>query len=132
MAKTVDILVVEDTPDDAALLRRALQRYQPAARVMVAQDGPKALDFLFGPGAPADRRPKVVLLDMKLPRVTGLHVLRRLKADPRTRPIPVVILTSSAQARDVAESYQAGVSSNVVKPLDWEALAEVIRQIGSY
>jgi two-component system, response regulator len=78
------------------------------------------------------RRAKLILLDLKLPRVTGLDVLRRLKADPRTRPIPIVIFTSSAQARDVADSYQAGVNSYVIKPLDWEVLAEVLRQIGSY
>jgi two-component system response regulator len=136
MDSTVDILIVEDTPDDAALLLRALQRHQLAARVAVAQDGSEALDFLFGTGAHADRRPdggpKLILLDLKLPRVTGLEVLRRLKADPRTRPIPVVIFTSSAQERDVVDSYHAGVNSYVIKPLDWDALTEVVRQIGSY
>jgi CheY-like chemotaxis protein len=136
MASTVDILIVEDTPDDAALLLRALQRHQLAARVAVAQDGPEALDFLFGTGAHAERRPddrpKLVLLDLKLPRMSGLEVLGRLKADPRTRPIPVVIFTSSAQERDVAESYHAGVNSYVIKPLDWDVLAEVMRQISSY
>jgi two-component system response regulator len=136
MASTVDILIVEDTPDDAALLLRALRRHQLAACVTVAQDGAEALDFLFGTGAHANRRsddrPKLILLDLKLPRVTGLEVLRRLKADPRTRPIPVVIFTSSAQEREVAESYDAGVNSYVIKPLDWDALAEVVRQIGSY
>jgi two-component system, response regulator len=132
MASMVDILIVEDTPDDAALLLRALRRHQLAAQVAVAQDGPEALDFLVGTGAPADRRPKLILLDLKLPRMTGLEVLRRLKADPRTRPIPVVIFTSSAQERDVAESYHICVNSYVTKPLDWDALVEVVRQIGSY
>ncbi len=132
MASMVDILIVEDTPDDAALLLRALRRHQLAAQVAVAQDGPEALDFLVGTGAPADRRPKLILLDLKLPRMTRLEVLRRLKADPRTRPIPVVIFTSSAQERDVAESYHIGVNSYVTKPLDWDALVEVVRQIGSY
>src|ERR671924_663893 len=102
MASTVDILIVEDTSDDASLVLRALRRHQPAARVAVAQDGPEALDVLFGTGAHGDLRlddrPKLILLDLKLPRMTGLEVLRRLKADPRTRPIPVVIFTSSAQA----------------------------------
>jgi two-component system, response regulator len=122
MAGTVDILIVEDTPDDAALLLRALRRHQLTARVAVAQDGPEALEFLCGTGAHADRRsddyPRLILLDLKLPGVAGLDVLRRLKADPRTRPIPVVIFTSSAQERDVADSYQAGVNSYVIKPLD--------------
>jgi CheY-like chemotaxis protein len=136
MASTVDIFIVEDTPDDAALLLRALRRHQLAAHVAVAQDGLEALDFLFGTGAHADRptdeRPKLILLDLKLPRMTGLEVLRRLKADPRTRAIPVVIFTSSAQECDVAASYQAGVNSYVIKPLAWEALTEVVGQIGSY
>ena len=136
MAGTVDILIVEDTPDDAALLLRALRRHQLAERVVVAQDGADALDLLFGTGTYADRRPdsrpKLILLDLKLPRVTGLEVLRRLKNDPHTRPIPVVIFTSSAQERDVAESYDVGANSYVIKPLDWDALAEVVRQIGSY
>jgi two-component system, response regulator len=136
MASTVDILIVEDTPDDAALLLRALRRCQLAERVVVAQDGAEALDFFFGTGIHADRlpdsRPKLILLDLKLPKVTGMELLRRLKADPRTRPIPVVIFTSSAQERDVAESYDVGVNSYVIKPLDWDVLAEVVRQIGSY
>jgi CheY-like chemotaxis protein len=136
MASTVDILIVEDTSDDATLLLRALRRHQPGARVVVAQDGPEALDFVFGAGAHADRhsddRPKLILLDLKLPRVTGLEVLRRLKADPCTRPIPVVVFTSSAQERDVVDSYYTGVNSYVIKPLDWDALVEVVRQIGSY
>ena len=136
MASTADILIVEDTADDAALLLRALRRHQPAARVVVAQDGPEALDFLFGIGAHADRHsddhPKRILLDLKLPRMTGLEVLQHLKADPRTRPIPVVIFTSSAQERDVVDSYNAGVNSYVIKPLDWDALTEVVCQIGSY
>jgi two-component system response regulator len=132
MDGTVDILIVEDTPDDVALLLRALRRHQPAARAAVARDGAEALAILCGAGAPGDSHPKVILVDLKLPRVTGLEVLRRLKADPRTRPIPVVIFTSSEQERDVAESYHAGVNSYVVKPLDWAALAEVVRQISSY
>jgi two-component system response regulator len=136
MASTVDIRIVEDTLDDATLLLRALQRHELAARVVVAQDGPEALGILFGTGAHADRHaddcPKLILLALKLPKVTGLEVLRRLKADPRTRPIPVVIFTSSAQEYDVVDSYQAGVNSYVIKPLDWDALAEVARQIGSY
>jgi CheY-like chemotaxis protein len=135
MASTVDILIVEDTLDDAALLLRALRRHQLAARVVVAQDGPEALDFLFGTGAHADRHsddhPKLILLDLKLPRVAGLEVLRRLKAYPRTCPIPVVIFTSSAQEHDVVDSKHAGANSYVIKPLDWDALAEVVRQIGS-
>src|SRR3712207_188221 len=113
MSDPVNILLVGDNPDDLALVLRALRRHQLADRVAVAQDGAEALEFLFCTGAYVHRRPedgpKVILLDLKLPKVTGLEVLRRLKTDPRTRPIPVVILTSSAQAHDVVESYSLGV-----------------------
>jgi two-component system, response regulator len=136
MSNAVDIFIVEDNPDDLALVLRALRRYQLADRVAVAQDGAAALDFLFGTGAYANRspedRPKVILLDLKLPKVSGVEVLQRLKADPRTRPTPVVILTSSAQERDVVESYGLGVNSYIVKPLHVSELTEAVGQIGRY
>jgi two-component system, response regulator len=136
MANAVDILLVEDDPDDLALAFHALRRLHLADRVAVVRDGAEALDFLFGTGDYAQRRleirPKVILLDLKLPKVTGLEVLQRLKADPRTQPIPVVVFTSSAQEHDVAESYRLGVNSYLLKPLDVNGLTESLRQIGRY
>jgi two-component system response regulator len=136
MSTPIDILLVEDNPDDLALVLRALRRQHLADRVEVAYDGTDALDFIFCTGAYAHRclenRPRVILLDLKLPKVSGLEVLQRLKADPRTRSIPVVALTSSAQERDVAESYQLGVNSYIVKPLGFGELTEVLRQITRY
>jgi two-component system, response regulator len=136
MSTPIDVLLVEDNPDDLALVLRALRRLHPADRIEVAQDGVEALDFVFCTGAYVHRRlenrPRVILLDLKLPKVSGLEVLQRLKADPRTRSIPVVALTSSAQARDVVESYQLGVNSYIVKPLDLGELSGVLRQIARY
>jgi two-component system response regulator len=136
MSSAVDILIVEDNPDDLALVLRALRRHNLADRVEVAQDGAEALDFLFCTGAYAQRcredRPKVILLDLKLPKVTGLEVLQRLKANWRTQPIPVVILTSSAQECDMVESYGLGVNSYIVKPLHLSELTEAVAQIGRY
>jgi two-component system response regulator len=136
MSTPIDILLVEDNPDDLALVLRALRRQHLVPRVEVAYDGADALDFIFCTGAYVHRclenHPRVILLDLKLPKVSGLEVLQRLKADPRTRSIPVVALTSSAQERDVAESYQLGVNSYVVKPLGFGELTEVLRQITRY
>ena len=136
MASTVDILLVEDYPDDVALVLYVLRRHHLADRVEVAHDGAEALDFLFCTGKYAQRRledrPKVILLDLNLPKVAGLEVLQRLKSDPRTRPIPVVMLTSSAQERDVVESYRLGVNSYIVKPLGFDELTEVLGQIARY
>lgn len=136
MSHEVDILLVEDNPDDLALVLRALRRYNLADRIAVARDGAEALDFIFCSGSYAGRRiedrPRIILLDLKLPKVTGLEVLQRLKADPRTRPIPVVMFTSSAQERDVVDSYQLGVNSYIVKPFDLSELSEAIQQIGRY
>jgi two-component system, response regulator len=136
MSGTIDILLVEDNPDDLALVLRALRKHDLAERVEVAHDGAEALDFLFCTGTYAHRRiedrPKVILLDLKLPKVTGLEVLQRLKSDPRTRPIPVVILTSSAQERDVVDSYGLGVNSYIIKPLQLSELTEAVRQIARY
>src|SRR5690349_19798769 len=120
----IEILLVEDNPSDVALALHALKRYQIANRIEVLRDGAEALDFLFGTGAYAERDtsvvPRVMLLDLKLPLVNGLEVLRQVKADPRTQAIPVVVLTSSREERDIVESYQLGVNSYIVKPVDFE------------
>src|SRR6266540_5262685 len=133
MSSTIDILLVEDNPDDLALGLRALRKYHLADRVEVAHDGAEALDSLFCTGTYAHRRiedrPKVILLDLKLPKVTGLEVLQRVKSDPRTRPIPIVILTSSAEDRDIVESYGLGVNSYIIKPLRLSDLTEAVGQI---
>ncbi len=132
----VEILLVEDNPDDAELTLRALRKYNITNRVHVARDGAEALDFLFCEGTHAGRscldRPRVVLLDLKLPKVDGLEVLRRIKSDPRTQAIPVVVLTSSREDRDMAESYRLGVNSFIVKPVDFAQFVEAVRHIGLY
>lgn len=132
----VEILLVEDNPSDVALALHAFQRYQIANRVQVIRDGAEALEFLFCTGAYAHRdvesRPKVILLDLKLPLVDGLEVLRQIKADPRTRLLPVVILTSSREECDIIESYELGVNSYIVKPVDFEQFTEAMRTLGMY
>jgi two-component system response regulator len=136
MSSPIDMLIVEDDPDDLALVLRALRRCQLADRVATVHDGAEALEFLFCTGVYAHRyseaRPRVILLDLKLPKMTGLEVLQRVKADSRTKAIPVVIFTSSAQERDVVESYDLGVSSYIVKPLHLDDLTEAVCQIGLY
>jgi two-component system, response regulator len=132
----VEILLVEDNPQDLELALRALQKAKVSNRIQVARDGAEALDFIFCEGAHAGRKmtdgPKVVLLDLKLPKVDGIEVLRRLKGDVRTRIIPVVILTSSKEQQDVIESYQLGVNSYIVKPVNFERFAESVRELGFY
>ncbi len=132
----VEILLVEDNPDDVELTLHALQENNLANRMQIARDGAEALEFLFGTGRYADRRPedtpKLVLLDLKMPKVDGLEVLRQVKSDPRTRTIPVVVLTSSEEERDIVESYQLGVNSYVTKPVDFEQFTEAVRQLGLY
>jgi two-component system response regulator len=132
----VDILLVEDNPDDMELTLRALKKAHVANPITVVEDGAKALDYLFGTGAYAgrdpSRTPKVVLLDLKLPKLSGLDVLRRLRADDRTREVPVVILTSSREDADIAEAYRLGVNSYVVKPVEFEAFAKAVCQVGLY
>lgn len=124
------ILLVEDNADDEALALRALGRCSAAVRVEVARDGAEAVAHLFGPrDAPL---PEVVLLDLKLPKLSGLDVLRRLRADPRTRCIPVVVLTSSGEDRDIVESYLAGANSYVRKPVDFEEFTRVVGEIGHF
>jgi len=131
----VEILLVEDNPSDLQLTLHALERNKLANRIHVVRDGVEALDFLFSTGPYAERtprNPRVVLLDLKLPRIDGLEVLRRMKEEPRTRTIPVVVLTSSREERDIVESYQLGVNSYIVKPVDFEQFAESVRHLGFY
>lgn len=130
------ILLVEDNPDDEALALRALARIDIPYEVAVARDGAEALDFLFATGAydgrDAAALPAVMLLDLKLPKVDGLDVLRRVRADPRTRLLPVVVMSSSDESRDVAESYRLGASSYICKPVDFGQFTETVRQLGTY
>jgi CheY-like chemotaxis protein len=132
----VEILLVEDNPQDLELALRALQKGKVTNLIHVARDGAEALDFIFCEGPFAARKmadgPKVILLDLKLPKVDGLEVLRRVKGDPRTKMIPVVILTSSKEQRDVVESYQLGVNSYLVKPVNFERFADAVRELGFY
>ena len=130
-----DILLVEDNPDDVELTRRAFRKAKLANPIFVVSDGAEALDFLFRTGAYAGRlphTPKVVLLDLKLPKMDGLEVLRRIKGDERTRVIPVVVLTSSREESDVVESYKLGVNSYIVKPVDFEQFLAAVERLGLY
>ena len=130
------ILLVEDNPNDVALALHAFKKHKIANRIHVARDGAEALEFLFGGGAGSradpDNLPGLILLDLKLPLVNGLEVLERIKADPLTRPIPVVMLTSSHEERDIIESYQLGVNSYIVKPVDFIQFTEAMRTLGMY
>ncbi len=130
------ILLVEDDPDDEALTLRALRRGGIPHTIVVVRDGVEALDYLFGTGAYAGREvaamPQVVMLDLKLPRLDGLEVLRRIRADERIRLLPVVILTSSDEERDRLEGYRHGANSYVRKPVDYDQFSEAIRQLGLY
>jgi len=132
----VNILLVEDNPQDAELTTRALKKYNLANRLITVEDGAEALDFLFCRGKYADRdpnhTPSVVLLDLKLPKVGGLEVLRALKGDERTRFIPVVIVTSSREDPDIKAAYALGANSYVVKPVDFDAFSEAVSQLGLY
>lgn len=131
-----EILLVEDNPTDLELTLRVFNEHRLANRIEVARDGAEALDFLFGTGAHAGRgsiqRPKVILLDLKLPKVGGLEVLRRIKGDPGTRTIPIVVLTSSREEKDLVESYQLGVNSYIVKPVDFDQFSDCVKEIGMY
>jgi two-component system, response regulator len=132
----VEILLVEDNPNDVELTLHALQKNNFSNRIHVVRDGAEALDFIFATGSYAGRSvndvPKVILLDLKLPKVDGLEVLKRIKADPRTRIIPVVVLTSSAEESDIVASYHLGVNSYIVKPVDFQQFTEAVRQLGLY
>ncbi len=131
-AGAVSILLVEDDPDDLDLALHALHEHRVANRIEVARDGAEALEFLFGDDGNHLRQLKVVLLDLKLPKVDGLEVLRRVRAEPRTRFLPVVVLTSSSEERDLVESYQLGVNSYVRKPVDFEQFTACVRDLGLY
>ena len=132
----VEILLVEDNPDDLQLTVRALKKANLANHIHIARDGAEALDFIFCEGAHAARRientPKVILLDLKLPKVDGREVLERIKRDPRTKMIPVVMLTSSKEQNDIVESYQLGVNSYIVKPVNFERFATAVQQLAMY
>lgn len=133
--ENVDILLVEDNPADAELALRALRKGKLANHISWLKDGAEALEFIFRTGAYAgrpDRNPKLILLDLKLPKVDGIEVLKRVKADERTRAIPVVMVTSSAEGRDVAESYKLGVNSYIVKPVEFEQFSETVAKAGLY
>ena len=127
----VEILLVEDNPDDIELTLRALTRHNLANRVHVARDGAEALDFLLGDPSNATV-PKVILLDLKLPKVDGLEVLRRIKESDRTKTIPVVVLTSSREEPDIVKSYRLGANSYIVKPVDFEAFVRAVADLGLY
>ena len=132
----VDILMVEDNPDDEQLTLRAFAKHHLTNKIHVVRDGQEALDYVFCSGRYSDRRisdhPHVILLDIKLPLIDGIEVLRRIKADERTRTIPVVMLTSSHEERDLVESYRLGVNSYIVKPVDFDQFTESARALGMY
>jgi CheY-like chemotaxis protein len=136
LVKEVEILLVEDNPTDAELCIRALKKSGLANKLVWVKDGAEALDFIFSTGDYAGRSvvniPKVILLDLRLPKVDGMEVLRRVKNDERTRTIPVVVLTSSREDRDIAESYQLGVNSYISKPVEFDAFAKTVSELGLY
>jgi two-component system response regulator len=135
-SERLDILLVEDNQDDMELALHALQRGKVANRIFVVRDGEEALDFLFCRGPFADRSfdhpPKLVLLDLKLPKVDGMEVLKHLKGDPRTQKIPIVIMTSSKEERDLVNGYSLGVNSYIQKPVDFDQFREMIKNVGLY
>ena len=134
--KPVELLLVEDNPQDLELAMRALRKANFSNSIHVARDGAEALEFIFCEGPHAARQitdaPRVILLDLKLPKIDGLEVLKRLKGDPRTKMIPVVVLTSSKEQSDVVESYQLGVNSYIVKPVNFEGFVAAVRELGLY
>ena len=132
----VEILLVEDNPNDAELAIRALRKHKLANNLVHVSDGAVALDYLFARGEYAERdvaaRPKLILLDLKLPKVDGIEVLKAVKSDPRTAQIPVVVLTTSREERDLVETYRLGVNSYIVKPVDFDKFVDVVRELGYY
>ena len=136
MSKHLEILLVEDNPQDAELAIRALKKRNLANNLVHVADGQEALDFLFGTGPHAGRdihdQPKVVMLDLKLPKLDGIEVLRQLRADPRTKLLPVVVLTSSREESDVIQTYELGANSYIVKPVDFENFSEAVSKLGLY
>jgi CheY-like chemotaxis protein len=134
--KEVELLLVEDDPNDVELTLIALRKHKLANKIHVVRDGEEALDFLFCRGAysrrSCDGQPKVILLDLKLPKVSGLEVLKAIKGDPRTAPVPVVVMTSSREQQDMVEGYRLGVNSYIQKPIDFDQFQTVIRDLGYY
>lgn len=132
----LEILLVEDNPEDAEIAIRALRKFNLADGIIHVWDGKEALDFVFGRGEYAQReskrKPKLILLDLKLPKISGLETLKVLKSNPETKPIPVVILTSSSEERDLKESYSLGANSYLVKQVDYGKFCESVQQIGTY
>ena len=135
-ANEVEILLVEDNPTDVELTLRALKKNNLANKVHVVTDGAEALEFIFASGAYEGRdinhRPRVILLDLKLPKVDGLEVLRKIKSDERTKNIPVVVLTSSKEEKDRVESYKLGVNSYIAKPVDFNQFTKAVQELGLY
>ena len=134
--KEVELLLVEDDPNDVELALIALRKHKLANQIHVVRDGEEALDFLFCRGPYVQRtcngQPKVILLDLKLPKVSGLEVLKAIKDDPSTRPVPVVVMTSSREQRDMVEGYRLGVNSYIQKPIDFNQFQSIIRDLGYY
>jgi CheY-like chemotaxis protein len=134
--KEIEILLVEDNPNDVEMALRALKKNHLANNVLVVKDGEEALDYLYGRGkfenGRINPRPKIILLDLKLPKVDGKEVLRVIKNDPEKKVIPVIVLTSSKEERDIVESYQLGVNSYIVKPVDFDKFVESVRELGLY
>ena len=132
----VEILIVEDNPHDAEMALRALKKNNLANNILVVGDGAEALDYLYARGKYADKsynnRPKIILLDLKLPKVDGKEVLRTIKNDPPKKVIPVIVLTSSKEERDIVESYALGVNSYIIKPVDFDKFVDSIRELGLY
>ena len=137
MNGAIDIILVEDNPDDAALVIRALKKNNLANNLVHLNDGVEALDYIFGTGTFQDKgtqraHPKVILLDLKMPRINGIEVLERVKGDPRTKSIPVVVLTSSAEDPDVKRCYELGANSYIVKPVEFDNFHKAVSELGFY
>jgi len=134
--KETEILLVEDNPNDMELTLRAMSKYNLTNKINVAKDGAEALDYVFAEGAYSRRdikdKPQVILLDLKLPKIGGLEVLQKIKSDARTNTIPIVALTSSTEERDIIESYELGVNSYIVKPVDFDKFISSVSEIGLY
>ena len=135
-AQIVEKLLVEDSPEDLELTCRALKKANLGNRIHIARDGEEALEFIFCEGRYSNRHvedtPRLILLDLKLPKVDGLEVLQRIKSDPRTKHIPIVVLTSSQEHADIVKTYQVGVNSYIVKPVDFESFAKAVQEAGMY